>query len=186
MPLTLLTLLDPSQPIFYTGIFDHLNVMDTINLLSTCRQTMALKRHIFNVNALLRPFFKDPVQFRQIMADNDLMVGGSMALRLFSREHWASNDLDVYTESHEAVPIVAAFLEKTGYHFKPYFWQSESLSESLSKRDIVREEISRTRRLHFEDEEILGAEGYPYGIEQIKDVRTYIVIEPRKYFQHKC
>ncbi|KAF3096264.1 hypothetical protein TWF569_001905 [Orbilia oligospora] len=174
MPLTLLTLLDPSQPIFYTGIFDHLNVMDTISLLSTCRQTMALKRHIFNVNALLRPFFKDPVQFRQIMADNDLIVGGSMALRLFSREHWASNDLDVYTESHGAVPIVAAFLEKKGYRFEPYFWQTESLSESLSRRDRIRPDVNGTYQLNNAHNFIAGARGSPYGIEQIKDIYAFV------------
>ncbi|KAK6498223.1 hypothetical protein TWF506_004463 [Arthrobotrys conoides] len=171
MPLTLLSLLDSSQPIFYIGIFDCLDVVDTMNLLATCHQIRALKRQIYSVNALLRPFFKDPVQFRQIMADNDLIVGGSMALRLFSREEWASNDIDVYTESHDAVPIVAAFLEKKGYRYQPYFWQSDSLSETLSRRDRVRPDGGRPPLPTLNP---LVTDAYHYGLEQIKDIYMFV------------
>ncbi|KAK6495065.1 hypothetical protein TWF481_003092 [Arthrobotrys musiformis] len=177
----LLTLLDPSQPIFYTTIFEHLNPVDTVNLLATCRQTRSLKKHVFNVNVLLRPFFKDPVQFRQVMADNDLIVGGSMALRLFSRERWKSTDIDVYTESHESVPAVASFLEGEGYRFQPYFWQTNSLEETLSRRDRVKPQIENPFAFPATLPHGIGeVEGSFYGIEQIKDIYAFVQEETEK------
>ncbi|KAK6347433.1 hypothetical protein TWF718_005274 [Orbilia javanica] len=173
MALTLLTLLDPGQPILYTRIFEHLGAVDTINLLATCRQTMSLKGHVFNVNVLLRPFFKDPLQFRQVMADNDLVVGGSMALRFFSREKWESNDIDVYTESHESVAIAAAFLQKKGYQYEPYFWQTQNLSETIARRDRVKEMITEARQSKRVSDDTIKEEGYLYGIEEIKDIYRF-------------
>ncbi|KAK6334494.1 hypothetical protein TWF730_003709 [Orbilia blumenaviensis] len=142
----LLTLLDSGQPIFYTAIFENLNPQDTVRLLATCRQTHALTKHIFNVNVLLRPFFTDPLAFRQVMADNDLIVGGSMALRLFSREKWQSSDVDVYTKSQGSVPIVAKFLVKEGYQFKPYAWQAANLEKTLRLSDSARQRSKKVTK----------------------------------------
>ncbi|KAK6519124.1 hypothetical protein TWF281_003813 [Arthrobotrys megalospora] len=170
---SLLTLLDPGQPILYTAIFGHLGVMDTVNLLAACHRIRALKKHVFNVNVLLRPFFKDPIEFRQLMADNDLIIGGSMALRLFSRESWSSSDVDIYTEYVDSISVVGAFLEGEGYEFKPFFWQTEGLEESIQRADRVKSILWGSRDvwgLLSED----GSHTDFYGIEQIKDIYAFI------------
>ncbi|KAK6542729.1 hypothetical protein TWF694_006671 [Orbilia ellipsospora] len=153
MRTTLLSLLHAGQPILYEAIFGHLEARDALHLLSTCRQIREIKNCLFNVDTQLRRFFDKPLRFRQAMATHKLVVGGSVALKLFSRATWTPGDLDVYTRSTRAVLGLSKLLRLEGYVFEPYSWHSVTVEASIANIGTLKERLTRINQRIPEDNE---------------------------------
>ncbi|RVD89422.1 uncharacterized protein DFL_000432 [Arthrobotrys flagrans] len=71
-------------------------------------------------------------------------------------------------------------LETKGYQFGPYFWQAESLKETLNRRERARAEFNRARQLDIFHNEVFETEGSLNGVEQIEDVYKFIQKRTKK------
>ncbi|EPS41790.1 hypothetical protein H072_4254 [Dactylellina haptotyla CBS 200.50] len=172
MGATLLTLLSAGQPIFYEAIFGYLEACDVLRLLATCRQIHDIERCIFDVDRQLRPFVKEPLKFRQIMATYNLVVSGSVALKLFSRDSWKSADLDIYTSSTKSLLATWGFLKREKYIFEPYVWHSATVETSVANLSTLKERLTRISRSSDEDDD--DDIGRIYASKEIRDVYRFV------------
>ncbi|KAK6503746.1 hypothetical protein TWF481_008750 [Arthrobotrys musiformis] len=140
MTIKLLDLLSPSQPILYTSIFSFLDPPDIVRLLATCRSLQLFKYELWNINRSLRRFVDDPLAFRSLMARHNALVSGSHALQFLARVKWPESDLDVYITGNEGLVAFADHLvEKEGYNFSPYQWQSKETRTAIPNREEERD-----------------------------------------------
>lgn len=140
MALQLLDLLSPSQPILYTSIFSFLDPPDIVRLLATCKSLQLFKYELWNINRSLRRFVDDPLTFRTLMARHNALVSGSHALQFLARVKWPESDLDVYITGEEGLRAFANHLmEKEGYSFSPYNWQSKEAITAIPNRNAERD-----------------------------------------------
>ncbi|KAF3913526.1 hypothetical protein ABW20_dc0101749 [Dactylellina cionopaga] len=176
MTATLLSILSPGLPIFYEAVFGQLEARDVLHLLATCRQIYQIRTCIFDIDAQLRAFLDDPLRFRQAMATHNLIIGGSVALRLFSRDRWKSSDLDVYTSSVNSVLAVSKILKAEGYRFAPYAWHSTTIDASVANIGTIRQRMKYMfptidHRGTLEDVNNEGVE--LYNSKEIQDVGSH-------------
>ncbi|KAF3903657.1 hypothetical protein AA313_de0206542 [Arthrobotrys entomopaga] len=162
MRTTLLSLLHAGQPI-----------LDVLHLLSTCRQIHEIKDCLFNVDTQLRRFFDKPLRFRQAMATYQLIVGGSVALKLFSRAPWTPGDLDVYTQSTKAVLGLSKLLRLEGYVFEPYRWHSATVETSIANIGTLKERLTRITRIPEDNESEAEDLEKVYKSKDIRDVYRF-------------
>ncbi|KAF3228450.1 hypothetical protein TWF106_007483 [Orbilia oligospora] len=168
---TILDILNANLEPCYSRILNHLEIPDILRLFSTCKTIHSITYCIFNIDTHLRPFFKDPLVFRQAMADNNLIVSGSTALKFFTTERWVSKDLDVYTNSRAALKQTADVVKREGYRFVPFSWQSKSLEASIvnTRTTTLKKEMEQNAEL--QDRKVIRkASNYTYDGAQIQDV----------------
>ncbi|KAK6355490.1 hypothetical protein TWF696_004587 [Orbilia brochopaga] len=135
MAIHLLDLLSPAQPILYNAVFAHLEPLDALRLLATCRTIQALKPLLWSINRSLRRFVSDPLAFRSLMAKHNAIVSGSHALQFLARIYWSESDLDVYITGGLGLQEFAKHLiEREGYIYSPYSWQSDNVKAAMDKR----------------------------------------------------
>ncbi|KAK6519123.1 hypothetical protein TWF281_003812 [Arthrobotrys megalospora] len=171
---TILDVLNANLEPCYNRIISHLDVPDMLRLFATCRTIHSIYYCIFNIDAHLRQFFKDPLVFRQAMADYDLIVGGSVALKLFAREKWTTKDLDVYTNSLSSLRKTAQVLTKEKFKFAPFPWQSRSIESSLANAGSVGTKWRMFENADVADERIQSAFSYKsYQGQEIRDVYRF-------------
>ncbi|RVD89424.1 uncharacterized protein DFL_000432 [Arthrobotrys flagrans] len=168
---TILDILNANLEPCYSRILNHLDLPDILRLFSTCKTIHSITYCIFNIDAHLREFFKDPVVFRQTMADNNLLVSGSTALKFFTRDKWTTKDLDVYTNSEESLKKTADVLEKQGFGFVPFPWQGETIEASLRGSRSNSSKTGMEKSAEIADREaIREVLNYVYDGAQIEDV----------------
>lgn len=70
-------------------VLQYLSPGDVARLHCTCKiisdALIAWKRAAYNVNRFLEKFFKDPVTFRVLQAQTNLLISGSAALQFMDR-----------------------------------------------------------------------------------------------------
>lgn len=76
-------------------ILQYLSPGDVARLQCTCKiisdALIAWKRAAYNINRFLERFFKDPVTFRVLQAQTNLLISGSSALQFMDRYVPSSN-----------------------------------------------------------------------------------------------
>ncbi|KAK6498222.1 hypothetical protein TWF506_004462 [Arthrobotrys conoides] len=171
---TILDILNANLEPCYSRILSHLDLPSILRLFSTCKTIHSITYCIFNIDTHLRPFFQNPVVFRQAMADNNLIVSGSTALKFFTREKWVSKDLDVYTNSMASLRRTADVLEKEGYKFVPFVWQSKSIEASIVNARGMNFKKEMEQNLELQDRKVIKEmSNYTYDGAQIQDVFRY-------------
>ncbi|KAE9397897.1 hypothetical protein BT96DRAFT_803177, partial [Gymnopus androsaceus JB14] len=103
-------------------IFAHLDVSTLFSLKRTCKAGRVYVDHLhkraFTVKLALRPFFKESEVkcFQCLQAATGLIIGGSIALKFFTRQCYHS-DMDVYCYLPRC-DVVAMWLQSIGYVFQ--------------------------------------------------------------------
>lgn len=87
-------------PRIFNALTAQLPIRDIVALTRTCRALNPLYRKMMNknawdINARLQKFVKDPVAFRQRLAELDGIISGGFALQFMDRVNWKGSDLDV-------------------------------------------------------------------------------------------
>lgn len=137
MSVHFLDLINPGNPILYNAVCDHLNPLDLIHLLTTCKLLYRLKPLLWSINRSLRRFLKNPESFRSIMAKHNAIISGSHALQFLSRKEWPDSDLDVYVDGTVGIKSFGEYLTtQEGYVFSPYEFQSSHQNDAVDKREI--------------------------------------------------
>ncbi|KAK6515803.1 hypothetical protein TWF281_004393 [Arthrobotrys megalospora] len=177
MTIRLLDLLSPSQPILYSAIFSYLDPPDIVRLLATCKSLQLFKYELWNVNRSLRRFVDDPIAFRSLMARHNALVSGSHALQFLARIKWPDSDLDVYMTGENALTEFANhLLQKEGYSFSPYSWQSGEAMKAISNKMADRETYLREKvqTPDWDPEEETSDEAALYCTQDIDGVFNFV------------
>jgi len=134
-----LSLIFESIPEAYDRIFDALPPAGLCQVRKLSRDArIAVQDYevrVFSPNRLLEQFFPDPFEFRSLQCRTGTLVSGSQALQLLSRCRWPNSDLDLYVWQESALEV-CAWLEGQGYEYKPLYFQSEDLEETLESSII--------------------------------------------------
>ncbi|KAK6334493.1 hypothetical protein TWF730_003708 [Orbilia blumenaviensis] len=172
---TILDVLNANLKPCYDAILDHLETQDMFRLFATCKTIHDIYYCVFNVDPHLRPFFDDhTLAFRQAMADHNLIVGGSVALKFFSRDKWPTKDLDVYTSSRSSLRETSKIFTNAGFKFEPFPWQSRTVDSSLTSVDSARVRANMRANMDAADGRIQQAFSYgTYTAPQIRDVYRF-------------
>jgi len=100
-------------------VLQYLSPGDVARLQCTCKvisaALIAWKRVLYNINRFLERFFKDPVAFRVLQAQTDLLISGSSALQFMDRYVLSpSPQLQFHRSSpHHVQPELSAFSTRT-------------------------------------------------------------------------
>ncbi|EPS42615.1 hypothetical protein H072_3395 [Dactylellina haptotyla CBS 200.50] len=135
----------------------ELSVKDCVNLTSTCRELRQKKSAIWDINDHLSRFLDDPLTFRSLMAQHDILISGSDALEFLSRRRCQDSDLDIYVNGEEALTKVLRHLEKTEkYVFASHIYQPSNIDRAIINR---RDDFSSLLEL-----DILAEKYVPEGV----------------------
>ncbi|KAK6495066.1 hypothetical protein TWF481_003093 [Arthrobotrys musiformis] len=168
---TILDILNANLEPIYGEILSYLDLPDMLRLFATCKTIHNITYCLYDIDAQLRQFFpKDPTVFRQAMADNNLIVSGSVALKFFTRDKWPTKDLDVYTDSRASLKRTGDILKAQGYIFTPFAWHSKSIEASLANSVSSFQKRSMERFSEFPERQATLEEAYFSQAVQIQDV----------------
>jgi hypothetical protein len=120
-------------------ILSHLAVSDIIRLQRSSKNLSGVYqdalRTEWSINAYLKPFFADPIRFRNVQAETEALVTGPAALGFFERRRIFSTDEGIALKMHLIVDIGAkadalnAFLKSDGYTEADSVWHDSSSTE---------------------------------------------------------
>ena len=154
-------------------VLQYLSPGDVARLQCTCKvisdALIAWKRAAYNINRFLERFFEDPVAFRVLQAQTNLLISGSSALQFMDRyvlsprsrfithppRHanptfsifYKDSDLDLYVSSSHTREVVM-FLRTQSYEFFPGDRTGVSTELESLLTDL---ETGRTEPLERED-----------------------------------
>ena len=70
----------------------------------------------WNINTRLKKFVKDPIAFRQRLAELDGIISGGFALQFMDRVNWKGSDLDVCVQVGDKADAFCRYMEEVeGY-----------------------------------------------------------------------
>ncbi|KAF7794275.1 hypothetical protein EIP86_005408 [Pleurotus ostreatoroseus] len=116
-----------TNDLIFQILFDACSAASLLRLSRTCRIARgAVQYYIpraFDVNALLKRYFPNPLEFRALQRRTNALVSGSTALQFFLRERYPGADLDIYVDDAMSEEV-ARWVLAQGYTFKPSSFQN--------------------------------------------------------------
>jgi hypothetical protein len=80
----------------YKNIMPKLDAGDVVRLQRVSKELSSVYKDAlkseWRINAYLKPFFADPVQFRNVQADTEALITKNVALGFFERRYIPSSD----------------------------------------------------------------------------------------------
>ncbi|SJL06520.1 uncharacterized protein ARMOST_09861 [Armillaria ostoyae] len=123
-------------------LFRDLAPLDLYNYSKANREAYqsnaSFRKRAYTLNKYLLPYFTEQqiAQFRDLQKELGILISGSTAIHFFERDagEYVDSDLDFYV-NHSQCQKVAAFLLKTGYHFRPRESQLETFEANVAHID---------------------------------------------------
>ncbi|KAF7970270.1 hypothetical protein HWV62_24454 [Athelia sp. TMB] len=97
---------------------------DVANFQQTCKTAnnavQGFRNVAFSITRFLERFLKHPDLFRAMQARTGTVIGGTMALAFFSREHHDDDSVDIYVNPGHSYEVARHLIDTQGYVFQPF------------------------------------------------------------------
>ncbi|KAF7794274.1 hypothetical protein EIP86_005407 [Pleurotus ostreatoroseus] len=128
-----------TNDLIFQILFDACSAASLLCLSRTCRIAHgAVQYYIvraFDVNALLKRYFPNPLEFRALQRRTNALVSGSTALQFFLRERYPNADLDLYVDDAMSEEV-ARWVLAQGYTFRPSSFQNPDFEVAHKQRHL--------------------------------------------------
>ncbi|KAF7977841.1 hypothetical protein HWV62_2591 [Athelia sp. TMB] len=101
-----------------------LEPVDIVNFQHTCKTAndavQGFNNVAYNINSFLQRFLKHPNQFRAMQARTGSVIGGTIALAFFSREHYDDDSVEVFVNPGHSYEVARHLIDVQEYQFHPF------------------------------------------------------------------